>query len=105
MSTLNVLIFLIVALMLGGCATETPQQQASNDYKALCRVIDTHHGGAITKEEFLAAAKDKKTAANVFLLCDINRNGVLEAQEAQQAKRMMEKRIMKREALRLTEPR
>ena len=104
MNGLKVTMIFAVAMTVIGCATMN-EQPASRDFPALCTAIDKNHDGVIDKEEFLFGAKDPHEASQVFLQCDRNKDGVINQEEAQQAQKVMQKEIMKREALRLTEPR
>ena len=104
MNNLEVFIFLVVTMTMGGCATVN-EQRASGDFITMCTAIDKNRDGVIDKEEFLAGAKNQQTAQRVFLQCDLNNDGVISMEEAQKSQKLMQKEMMKREALRLTEPR
>jgi len=85
----------------GGPSTTTTKAppSASNDFAKLCRAVGAE-GGQIGREQFLAKAKDKETAARLFDACDANRDRILSEEEAKQ-ERMDE---LKREVIRLTTP-
>jgi hypothetical protein len=93
---------LILAL---GCAggppaTTTPSRTTgSSDFAKLCRAVGAE-GDTISREQFVAKAQDKETAARLFDACDANRDRLLSEAEAQQG-RMDE---LKREVIRLTTP-
>jgi Ca2+-binding EF-hand superfamily protein len=104
MKTFKVTMFLAVAMAVIGCAT-MDEQPASRDYAKLCTAMDKNCDGVIDKEEFLFGAKDPHEAYQVFLQCDRNKDGVIDKEEAQQAQKLMQREMLKREALRLVEPR
>ncbi len=77
----NMLIWaLALAVLLGACAT-TEKPSAQKDYEQLCTALGKESKGEVSKEEFVTGAKDKKEAAKLFELCDVNRNGSLSFEE------------------------
>jgi hypothetical protein len=93
---------LILAMGCGGGTSTTTTKappSASNDFAKLCRAVGAE-GGQIGREQFLAKAKDKETAAQLFDACDANRDRILSEEEAQ-AERMDE---LRRQVIRLTSP-
>jgi Ca2+-binding EF-hand superfamily protein len=80
-------IFIIAsALLLSSCATTSPESQpaqpANQQFVALCRSIDTNQDGRISREELLAAAKNKEEAAALFDMCDVERQGSITYDQA-----------------------
>jgi Ca2+-binding EF-hand superfamily protein len=104
MKTFKVTMFFAVAMTVIGCAT-MDEQPASRDFAKLCTAMDKNRDGVLDKEEFSFGAKDPHEASQVFLQCDRNKDGVIDKEETQQAQKLMQKEILKREALRLVEPR
>jgi Ca2+-binding EF-hand superfamily protein len=105
MDNLTVLVFFVMTLTMNGCATVN-EQRVCGDITAMCAALDKNRDGVIDKEEFLAGAKDPEAAERIFRQCDLNNDGVISMEEAQKSQKLlMRKGIMKREALRLTEPR
>ncbi len=93
---------LILALGCAGAppaATGPSRTTGSADFAKLCRAVGAE-GDTISREQYLAKAKDKETAAALFDACDINRDRLLSEEEAEQG-RMDE---LKREVIRLTTP-
>jgi Ca2+-binding EF-hand superfamily protein len=88
-----------LGLLLSACASTSPQTQASGgNFAALCRNIDTNHDGKISREEFLAAAKNKEEAATIFDMCDVEKQGSITYEQAY-------REDMLQEVIRLTTPR
>jgi hypothetical protein len=57
-------------------------------------------GGKISREQFLAKARDKDTAARPFDACDANRDRILTEEEARRGRL----EALKREIIRLNTP-
>ena len=93
---------LVMALM--GCAT-TEEQTGSRDFTNLCAAADINKDGSIDQEEFLAGAADKEKARQTFLQCDQDKNGLISQEEAERNKWLIQQEMMKRQSLRLLEPR
>lgn len=93
------LLLLAAALLAGGCAPL--EQPVRSDFLAVCKARAQEHGGKITKQEFLAEAKNKEKADQVFEACDTQRRGYLTEEELFEP----QKRQMIKEVIRLTEPR
>jgi len=85
----------------GGTSTTTTKAPPSprDDFAKLCRAVGAE-GGQISREQFLAKARDKEAAAQLFDACDANQDRILSEQEAK-TERMDE---LKREVIRLTTP-
>jgi len=97
---------IVAALVLAlGCAGGPPaatgpsRTTGSADFAKLCRAVGAE-GDTISREQFVAKAQDKETAARLFDACDVNRDRLLSEEEAQRG-RMDE---LKREVIRLTTP-
>ena len=91
-----ILFGLLAAILLNGCAT-SPQPAARSDFAALCQALGKTDG-KISKEELLAAVKDKEQAEKIFDMCEKNKEGLLTVEEAQRQTWAI------RELLRLTPP-
>lgn len=96
-------LLLVMALILalgcgGGPATTTAPQTSSSDFQLLCQAVGAE-GGKISRDKFVAQAKDKDAAARLFDACDANRDTYITEEEARRQGRMDE---LKREAIRLT---
>jgi hypothetical protein len=92
---------LILALGCGGGPSTTTKATPppENDFARLCRAVGAE-GGQIAREQFIAKAKDKETAARLFDACDANRDRMLSEEEAKQAR--MDQ--LKRQVIRTTTP-
>lgn len=95
---------LLAALILalgcgGGPATSTAPRSSTSDFAQLCRAVGAE-GNKISREQFLAKAKDKKAAAELFDACDANRDRIMTEEEARRGNI----EGMKRQAIRLTTP-
>jgi hypothetical protein len=73
-----------VTALLAGCAPlqeqQAPmsQQEPKSEFRALCNNIAKSGGGLkITKDEFLAASKDKNKAEKAFNMCDVKKQGFI----------------------------
>jgi hypothetical protein len=73
-----------VTALLAGCAplseqqAPVSQQAPKSEFRALCNKIATSGGGLkITKDEFVAASKDKDKAEKVFNTCDVKKQGFI----------------------------
>ncbi len=94
------ILFLILTwgLLLSACASTTPQTQTSQgNFGALCQNIDTNHDGKISREELLAAAKNKEEAATIFDMCDVEKQGSVTYDQASSNNKLQE-------VIRLTTP-
>jgi Ca2+-binding EF-hand superfamily protein len=79
-----VVLFTAVTALLAGCAPlneqQAPmsQQAPKSEFRALCNNIAKSGGGLkITKDEFLAASKDKDKAEKAFNMCDVKKQGFI----------------------------
>jgi hypothetical protein len=79
-----VVLFTAVTALLAGCAPlheqQAPmsQQALKSEFRSLCNTIAKSGGGfKITKDEFLAAAKDKEKAEKAFNMCDVKKQGFI----------------------------
>ena len=91
---------LILALSCGGGpSTTTAQTSSGSDFANLCRAVGAK-GGKMSREQFLAKAKDKDAAAKLFDACDANQDRIITEKEA--TPRHMEG--LKNQAIRLTTP-
>lgn len=96
----RVIFFIIATILVYGCAS-TNEQITRSDFRAICQAVSPKGGGKISKQDFLAAAKDKEKAEEVFLMCDVNKDNYLTENEVWER----EKVKMMQNVLRLTEPR
>jgi hypothetical protein len=102
---LNGFRFIIVAALFlalvcaGGPSTATAQTSSGSDFANLCRAVGAKEG-KISREQFLAKAKDKDAAAQLFDACDTNRDKIITVEEA--TPKNMEG--LKNQAIRLTTP-
>jgi Ca2+-binding EF-hand superfamily protein len=95
---MNWILVLILAMgLLVNCCATTTQEATPENFPALCRNIDTNHDGKITKEELLAAAKNKEEAASLYDLCDVQKKGHVSYDELSQSNRLQQ-------VIRLTTP-
>ena len=92
-------LFLASAILAGGCAP-LDGQPSGGEFHRLCQAIARDHGGQISKQDFLAAAKDKEQAEKVFNSCDTRQRGYLTEADLSEP----QKQRMIREVIRLTEP-
>jgi hypothetical protein len=61
----------------GGPSTATvPKSSSSSEFAKLCRATGAE-GGKLEREKFIAQAKDKKAAAELFDACDTQNKGYL----------------------------
>ena len=87
---------LLAAILINGCAAP-PKPAARNDFEELCLALGKPDG-KISKEELLAAVKDKEQAEKIFDMCEKNKEGLLTVEEAARQTWAI------RELLRLTPP-
>jgi Ca2+-binding EF-hand superfamily protein len=94
---MNWILMLVLAmgLLINCCATT--QETTPRNFPALCRNIDTDHDGKISKEELLAAAKNKEEATALYDLCDVQKKGYVTYDELSRSNRLQE-------VIRLTTP-
>ena len=107
MKGLRMIAIIMAGALVFSCAPKSSQVVSQGDYwTKLCNVLHTNPNKAITKGEFLAGARDINQAERVFEQCE--KNGVIGKEEAEKNKELIQKAfqqgIMKREALRLTNP-
>lgn len=95
---------LVAVTMIIGCATMN-EQPASRDFPAVCTALDRNRDGVIDKEEFLAGSVNRDQAAQIFSKCDLNQDGVISQEEALRNQKLIQNENLKREVLRLTDPR
>ena len=98
---MNWILVLVLAmgLLVNCCATPTQEITATN-FAGLCQNIGLKHGGKITKEDLLAAAKNKDEAVTLgalYDLCDVQRKGYITSDELAQSNRLQQ-------VIRLTTP-
>jgi hypothetical protein len=92
-------LILTLGPLLSACASTTPQTQTSQgNFGSLCRNIDTNNDGKISREELLAAAKNKEEAGAIFDMCDAEKQGSVTYDQASSDNRL-------EEVIRLTTPR
>jgi hypothetical protein len=96
---------LVIALTLalgcgGGPSTTTAPKSSSSDFQQLCQAVGAE-GGKISRERFVAQAKDKDAAVKLFDACDANRDTYITEEEVKPG--YMES--LKAQAIRLTTPR
>lgn len=98
----KVILFMVVALLMYGCAPLDDQKpKVSSEFQSMCNAIAKSGGGKITREEFMAAAKDKEQAAIVYQLCDPTNKGHITEEDVSDPQKMR----MMQEVIRMTEPR
>ncbi len=96
MLNLLVIIIWLAAILTGGCAA--PSQPAAGDsFAELCQALGKTDG-KISKEELVAAARDKEQAGKIFDMCEKSPQGVLTVEEAARQNWAI------RELIRLTPP-
>jgi hypothetical protein len=86
---------LAMGLLVNCCATT--QETTSKSLPGLCRSIDTNQDGKITREELLAASKNKEEATALYDLCDVQRRGYVTYDELARSNRLQQ-------VIRLTTP-
>ena len=76
---------LILALGCGGGpgTTTTTSKNTSYEFKKLCQTLGASDN-RISREQFIAASKDKQVAAQLFDSCDVNRTGYITEKEAEE---------------------
>ncbi len=80
------LLVLILALGCGGGpskTTYTPASKTGYEFQRLCSTLGSTNG-QISRTQFLANAKDKEAANQLFNACDVNRDNFITEQEATQ---------------------
>ena len=87
---------LLAAILINGCAA-SPKTATRSHFEELCQALGKTDG-KISKEELLAAVKDKEQAEKIFDMCEKNKEGLLTVEEAQRQTWAI------RELLRLTPP-
>lgn len=95
-------VFLSVTLISAlACAPLPPAPTAASraEFRRLCQAVGSE-GGKLSREKFLAQAKDQEAAARLFDACDVNRDGVITEEEA----RPDYLESLKGQAIRLTTP-
>jgi hypothetical protein len=92
-------LFLAAAILTIGCAPLS-EQGPKGEFLMVCKAKAREHGGKISKEEFIAEAKNKAQAEQVFEVCDVKKRGYLTEEELSEP----QKRRMIQEVIRLTEP-
>ena len=75
------------------------QPSASAEFQRLCRAVGAE-GGKISREQFLAQAKDQETAARLFDACDVNQDALITENEV----RPERLESLQRQVIRLTSP-
>ncbi len=90
---------LILALGCGGGPSTKASKSSSSDFAQLCRAVGAE-GGKISREKFVAQAKDKDAAAQLFDACDLNRDSYITEEES--GTQYFES--LKSQAIRLTTP-
>jgi len=86
----------LTAILINGCAAP-PKPAARSDFEELCLALGNSRG-KISKDELLAAVKDKEQAEKIFDRCQKNPEGLLTVEEAARQNWAI------RELLRLTPP-
>ena len=104
MNLCKTIMLITVTVVIMGCAT-TNGQMADQDFAKMCIAIDKNRDGSIDKTEFLADAKNKEEAHRIFLQCDQDKDGLISKEEAEYNKQLMQREVLKRQALRLVGPR
>ncbi len=87
---------LLAAILINGCAAPT-KPVTRNSFEELCLALGKTDG-KISKEELLAAVKDREQAEKIFDMCEKNKEGLLTVEEAARQTWAI------RELLRLTPP-
>jgi hypothetical protein len=91
---------IILALVwIGGPSAATAQTSSGSDFANLCQAVGAKEA-KISREQFIAKAKDKDAAAQFFDACDANRDKTITEDEA--TPKHMEG--LKDQAIRLTTP-
>jgi len=83
----------------GGPSTTKAPKASPSEFANLCRAVGAE-GGKLSRDKFLAQARDKKAAAELFDACDANQDQVITEEEATPG--YMES--LKSQAIRLTTP-
>ena len=96
MLTPIVICIALAAILINGCSTP-PKPADRNSFAELCLALGKTDG-QISKDELLAAVKDKEQAEKIFDSCDKNQQGFLTVDEAARQTWAI------RELLRLTPP-
>ena len=102
---MNVFRFILPAALIlalgcgGGPATSTAPRSSGSDFSQLCRAVGAE-GNKISREQFMAQAKDKQAAGKLFDACDANQDRIITEEEARRGNI----EGMKRQAIRLTTP-
>ena len=95
-----ILVLVLVLGLLVNCCATTTQETTQRNFTGLCQAIGMQHGGKITKEDLLAAAKNKDEAATLgalYDLCDVEHKGYITSDELARSNRLQQ-------VIRLTTP-
>ena len=101
MNLLKKVAFILVAAMLAASCAPLEEPESQRQYHSICNVIAKGGGGKISKQEFMAAAKNKEEAEKVYEMCDPNNTGYITEEVAADPTKVR----MMQEVIRLTEPR
>jgi hypothetical protein len=80
------ILILVLALGCGGGPTTTTTKSTpiGYEFQRLCSTLGSSNG-QISRTQFVANAKDKQAANQLFNACDVNRDNFITEQEATQA--------------------
>jgi Ca2+-binding EF-hand superfamily protein len=99
------LFLVVVFLAVSACAGAPPAPSSGDasltrsEFRALCRALGAEDG-KLSREQFIAQAKDKKAAAELFDACDTKKKGYLTEEDV----RPDYLQNLKQQVIRLTEP-
>ncbi len=104
MNLLRILLGAVLILVLG-CGGQanikaTTNPQTSYEFRRLCLTLGAPDG-RISREAFMAQAKDKDAAGQIFDACDVNRDLFVTEEEANRANHL---ESLKGQVIRLTTP-
>lgn len=89
-------ILLVALLTVAGCAsTMPPAAKSKGDYNTLCYFVGKKQQAPITKEEFVAHAKDKEQAEKVFLMCEPSKDQILTKDEFDTLKPELKQQVIR----------
>jgi len=88
MNLLRPLLLTVLVLALASCGgpsttTTTTSKNTNYEFKKLCQTLGASDN-RISRDQFIAASKDKQVAAQLFDACDVNRTGYITEKEAEE---------------------
>lgn len=97
---------MILGILWGGCASAPDFTASESEEAKVFHLLDRNQDNLLSLEEFLSAVSDAEMARQVFRASDRDGDNCLSLKEYAAAFRLLaQRKALKREVLRLTEPR